>query len=219
MNRVRAEAGYTLIEVLIALTVFSIISVGFYQVMVQSVRGSEQSRDVAEISEEARAGFNRMLRDIREADSLDAASSTSFQLWVDYDADSARDYASDEVVVYTFDESAGTVTLASLDSGGSVQTSATLMDGVENDASDTDVFRYTSNRLEYDWSPVDGVTTWEEIDTPQSGVNGIGDRDGTLDVAELSYLSNIIIKFNVQVGDSQTEFLGEGQLRNRRFSV
>jgi prepilin-type N-terminal cleavage/methylation domain-containing protein len=219
MIREHAEAGYTLIEVLIALLVFSIISVGFYQVMVQGVRGSEQSRDVAEISEEARAGFNRLLRDVREADALDAAGSTSFTIWVDYDADSTRDYTSDEVIRYTFDEVEGTVTLASLDSGGNVQTSAVLMDGVQNDAANTDIFRYTSNRLEYDWNPVDGVTTWEEIDTPQTGVNGIGDRDGTLDVAELSLLSNIIIKFNVQVGDSVTEFLGEGQLRNRRFSV
>ncbi len=212
------ESGYTIIEVLVAMIVFSAISIGFYQVMISGVRGSETTRNVAEIAEEARAGFNRIVRDVREADSLDAASATSFTIWVDYDGDDVRDYASDEYIRYTFDEAAGTVTLASLDAAGDVQTSAVLMDNVENDEASTDIFQYASNRLEYDWNPQDGVTTWQEIDTPPTGYNNVGDRDGVLDTSELSYLTNIIIKFNVRVAEEVSEFAGEAQLRNRRFS-
>lgn len=215
----RDESGYTLVELLIGLLVFATISVGFYQVMLSGVRGSETTRDVAEISEEARSGLNRMIRDLREADSLDAASATSFTIWIDYDADNTRDYTSYEYVRYTFDQAAGTVTVAALNATATVLESGTLMDNVTKDSATTDVFSYSSNRLEYDWNPQDGVTTWQEIDNPQTGVNGIGDRDGVLDASELSYISNVSINFDVAVGGEETEFAAEAQLRNRRFSV
>jgi hypothetical protein len=93
------------------------------------------------------------------------------------------------------------------------------MQNVTKDAATTDIFSYSSNRLEYDWNPQDGVTTWQEIDSPPAGVNGIGDRDGTLDIGELSYLSNVSINFDVAIEGEETEFAGEAQLRNRRFSV
>jgi prepilin-type N-terminal cleavage/methylation domain-containing protein len=213
------EAGYTLIEILVAITLFSVVSIGFYQVMIQTVRGSETTRTVANIAEESRLGFNRMLRDAREADSLDAADATSFTIWVDYNANGTRDYTSDEEVRYTYSSGAGTITLASLNAASNVLSSAVLMSGVEAVDATVDVFDFTSNRLEYDYNPVDGITTWEEIDTPPTGVVGVGDRDGTLDSAELTYLSNIQIRFNVRINNRATEFYGEAQLRNRRFSV
>lgn len=219
MSRFSDESGFSLIEILVAVVLFSVISIGFYQVMISSVRGSEATATVANISEEARSGFNRMLRDAREADSLDAASSTSFTIWVDYDADNTRDYASYEYLRYTFSEADGTITLAALDSSSNVSTSAVLVRGVGKVDGTIDVFDYASNRLEYDHNPNDGVTTWEEIDTPPTGVVGVGDRDGTLDAAELTYLSNIQIRFDLRVDDRETEFYGEAQLRNRRFSV
>lgn len=215
----RSETGYTLVELLIGLLVFSMISIGFFQVMISGVRGSETTRSVAEISEEARLGLNRIIRDLREADSIDAASATSFTIWVDYDGDEVRDYATYEYVRYTFDQAEGTVTVEALDGTATVLSSGTLMDNVTRDAANTDVFSYSSNRLEYDWNPADGVTTWQEIDNPPAGVNGIGDRDGVLDAGELSYISNVSINFDVAVGGEETEFAAEAQLRNRRFSV
>ena len=213
------ETGFTLVEILIAVLLFGIISVGFYQVMISSVRGSETSETVAEISQQARTGYNRMIRDAREADVLDAASPTSFTIWVDYDGDGTRDYTSYEYIRYTFNETAGTITLAALDASSTTTSSATLVSGVEKVDPTIDVFSFSSNRLEYDYNPADGVTTWEEIDTPPTGVVGVGDRDGTLDAAELTFLSDIKIRFTVQVDDRETEFYGQAQLRNRRFSV
>ena len=217
------ESGFTIIEVLVAILLFSVVSVGFYQVMISSVRGSETTRDVAEISQEARIGYNRMLRDARDADSLDAASETSFTIWVDYDADDTRDYASDEYLRYTFNEGARTITLEALDGSNAVLESGVLVAGVRKVETTIPVFDYSSNRLEYDHLPSptpDGITTWEEIDNPPPGVFGLGDGDGNLDTAtELTYISNIIIRFNVRVETRETEFYGEAQLRNRRFSV
>ena len=213
------EGGYSLIEILVALVVFGAISIGFYQVLLSGVRGSETSGTVAEISQEARVGLNRMIRDLREADSLDAASATSFTIWVDYDGDTVRDYTSNEQLRYTFSEVGGTITLDALDASGNVLSTAVLMANVTKDAATTDVFSYSSNRLEYDWNPQDGVTTWQEIDNPPAGYNGLGDRDGALDTSELTYLSNVTINFDVAIDGEETEFAGEAQLRNRRFSV
>ena len=108
MNRLlEDESGYSLIEIFVALVVFGAISIGFYQVLISGVRGSETTRTVAEISEEARAGLNRMIRDLREADSLDAASATSFTIWVDYDGDNTRDYTANEYLRYTYSDAEG----------------------------------------------------------------------------------------------------------------
>jgi prepilin-type N-terminal cleavage/methylation domain-containing protein len=218
------ESGYTLIELLVGMVLFAAISIGFYQVMISGVRGSETTRSVAEISEEARAGLNRITRDLREADSLDAASASSFTIWIDYDGDETRDYTSYEYVRYTFTQASGTISVEALDATGTVLTSGVLMDNVTKDGTDTDLFSYSSNRLEYDWidaagNPTpDGVTTWQEVDDPPAGYS-VGDRDGTLDATELAYISNVSINFDVAVGGEESEFAAEAQLRNRRFSV
>ena len=220
MKRLAAdESGFTLIEILVALVVFAAISIGFYQVMLSGVRGSETTRSVAEISEEARAGLNRMIRDLREADTIDDASPTSFTIWVDYDGDETRDYTSYEYLRYTYSSVDGSISLDALDASSNPISSATLMENVTKDSANTDIFSYSSNRLEYDWNPADGVTTWQEIDDPPAGYNGLGDRDGVLDATELAYVSNVSINFDVAVGGEESEFAAEAQLRNRRFSV
>jgi prepilin-type N-terminal cleavage/methylation domain-containing protein len=241
----RNDRGFTLVEVLVAVTLFSILSVGFYQVMFAGVDGAQTSRNVAQISEEARVGFNRMLRDTREAGGhcfaggggtcgIATATDTSYSVEVDFDGDAVVDYDADEFLEFSFDAVAGTISVASLNADRSVRSGPeVLVAGVReiqptaSNPNPPPVFSYSSNYLEYDHDPVDGVTTWEEIDDPPSGVVGVGDGDDCLDqtglcgednLRELFYISNISYAFEVGVDGRFSAFYGETSLRNRRWA-
>jgi prepilin-type N-terminal cleavage/methylation domain-containing protein len=239
------EHGFTLVETLVAMMLFSILSVGFYQVMFSGVRGGETTNDVARISEEARIGLNRMLRDTREAGGhcfsgvsptcgLVTASPTSYSIEVDFDNDRTVDYAANEYLRYSFDAAAQTITIASLDSAGAVLSGPEVLISGVTAIPGREVFDYSSNYLEYDWAngnvvplagPADGVTGWREIDRPPAGVNGIGDGDGVLDdlgdnnPREVFFISEINISFQVSSGARSTEFFNQASLRNRRFGT
>ena len=220
MRQLRNDQGLTLIELLTAIVIFAILSVSFYQVLFMQTRGSETARSVAEIADEARPGFNRMVRDTREGDLISAASPTAFTVKVNFDGDSFYEMpngAGDaEILTYAYDEAAGTVTL----------NGETLMSGVDCLPADVegpcsrDVFSSSSNLLEYDWND-DGRTTWQEIDETACASHGIvevGDCDTppTLDASELPYLNIVSFALDVHAADESTEFVGVAQLRNRQ---
>jgi len=110
MTHAREEAGFTMIEVLVAITLFSILSVGFYQVMLSGVRGTDTTQDVVTISSEARLGLNRMVRETREADVISCAGGggpcatpTSYTVNIDFNGDGVYDPSSMDVITFTYD--------------------------------------------------------------------------------------------------------------------
>ena len=248
MSRIRDDGGYTLVEVMVAISLFSIISIGFYQVMFSGVTGSETARDVSRISEEARLGFNRMVRDTRETAGhcfgatdpscgLVRATATSYEVEIDFNGDGDVDYDQDEYLRYSFDAVAGTISVEALAADETtLEGPDVLVEGVEQIDPDgvsgpllpEDVFQYTSNHLEYDYLPTgapDGVTTSAEIDTPPAGVSDVGDGDGVLDgrgddnPREVLYISNIIYSFNVRQNERVSTFYAEASMRNRRWAT
>ena len=219
MRRLRSEAGFSMIELLTVIALFSLLSVSFYQVLFAQASGSDTTRSLARIADEARPGFNRMVRDTREADAISAASATSYTIKVNFDGDGLYETPNgagdQEILTFAYDEATDVITL-----NGEV-----LMQGVDcvrvtpTDPCTTDVFTYSSNFLEYDWNN-NGQTTWQEIDESSCathGVTGVGDCDQppVLDAAELPYLN--VVTFNVRVasGDNSSDFYTTAQLRNR----
>ena len=203
----RDESGFTLIELLASMMIFSIVSAGFYSVMFSVVEGSDDARSVASVSEEARMGLNRMVRDTREGSELTAASAASFTVRVDFENDAAG------FQNLTFSKSGDRILLDGEE----------LVDGIdclrttEGGPCQQDVFRFTSDRLQYDWNR-DGITTWQELDQSSSaahGVVGVGNNDGILNV-ELEFLSNVTFALSVSDDDAASRFIAEAQLRNRR---
>lgn len=208
----RDESGFTIIELLVTITLFAIVSVGFYQVLFSATRGSDTAQRVARISQEARQGFNRMIRDTREG-RLDSASSTSYNVQIDFDGDGDTSVATEnpngsgDFENLTFAYVAGDKTLT--------LNKEVLIEGVSPIGSEP-IFSYSSNFLEYDWN-ANGVTEWEELDTAADhGISGVGNDNGIMDAGELNYISSINYAFTVTAGDSSSEFYGQAQLRNRR---
>jgi prepilin-type N-terminal cleavage/methylation domain-containing protein len=213
MSRLRDEAGFGLVETMVAIMIFSVTSVAFYQVLFGQVRGTTATETAVRIGEEARAGFNRMVRDVREGDMLSAASPTSFTVKVNFDGNGLYESPNaqnvEEVLTYAYDASARTITL-----NGEV-----LMAGVEKVDETTDVFSYGSNVLDYDWDN-SGATTWIEVNNAScaaNGITGVGDCDAppVLDAAEFPHLATVSIALKVDVDGYEEEFRSTVQLRNR----
>jgi prepilin-type N-terminal cleavage/methylation domain-containing protein len=199
------ESGVTMVELLVAIGIFSVVSASFYAVLFAVQRGSNDARSVAVVSEEARLGFNRMVRDTREGLELTTASPDSFTVNVDYENDDLPPQT------LTFEKSGTEIQL----------NGETLIAGVDcirrNDACVQDIFRFTSNRLEYDWDG-SGVTTWQELDEsadPSHGVIGVGNDDGVLNI-ELPFVTDVMFALEITSSESSSELIASAQLRNRR---
>jgi prepilin-type N-terminal cleavage/methylation domain-containing protein len=203
MNVTRSEHGYTLVESLIALLLISIVSTTFYSVLFSGARGSERTRQVTKVSEEARSGLNRMVRDTREADVLASVSADSYNVQIDFNGDGAYENPNAdgdfEDLTFSYQAASETITL----------NGETLVAGVEPVASEP-VFSFTSSYLEYDWDG-NGVTTLTELEAaPSHGVTTVTAGN------EASFLTGVGFEFQVQSGESTERFVAEAQLRNRR---
>ena len=208
--RTKTEHGFTLVELLVAMTLFAVIGSGFYMVLFATIRGGDTARNVTRGSEEARLGFNRIIRDTRESDQIAACTTDGFpncyHVKIDFDGDglyqnpnSRGDF---EDLTYTYHAGTGQIRL-----NGSL-----LITGVQP-VGTAPIFMYTSNRLEYDGN-ADGVTTWQELDG--SGIAGVGNGNGVLDSSELSYITSVDYLFYVDAGGKRQKYYAQAQLRNRR---
>lgn len=196
------EEGFSMIELLVAFSIFAIISTSFYSMLFAGRRSSVGARDVARVSEEARLAFNRMVRDTRESEEFLSVSPTSFHVQVDFDRDGNKTENPNELgdyedLTFAFNESDRTITL----------NGAVLMRGVSKVGS-ADVFSFSSSKLEYDASPFDGTVTLAELSAAQAAGSAIANP--------MSELNNVTFHFNVTHGDQSTDFFGQAQLRNRR---
>lgn len=198
------QRGFTLVEILVSISLFMLISVTFYQLIVASTRSADTTRDVIEVSEEARLGFNRIVRDTREAEKLSAPTPTSYTVNIDFDDDGTNNENPNESgdfeqLTFAYDAAGKRITI----------NGETLIKGVSA-SSAKPIFSYFSNLLEYD-SDQDGQTTWQELDQ-----STIGNKNGAIDGFEVDKLTSITFALDVKAAKRVTQFVAEAQLRNRR---
>lgn len=229
----RDERGYSLVEVLVGAAMFSMIAVGFMAVLFSVSRATESTADSVRVSEEARLGLNRLVRDTREAAWIDLTSNSatathnSFTVKIDYNADGAytnpaptNAHGSYEIITYTYEPANDRITVTAPGVG-----TETLVRGVDcaknanTGACLGDVFSFTSNRLEYDWDR-DGVTTLAEIDAAPCALHGVtaldtGCNNGLVST-ELAVITSVNVAAELTAGGRSTNYFAEAQLRNRR---
>lgn len=201
------ERGLTLVELLVALSILSVVTMGFYSVMIAGTRSSQDARSVSRISEEARLGLTRLVRDTREAKSMhltQAPTATSYRILVDFNGDnvitehpgtnSAGDY---EDLTFSYHADSQTIRL-----------NGVILIGGVTPIPGQDMFTYSSHRLEYD-SDADGTVTLAELQAAQDANAAVPDPIWA-NVTEIGFA------FNVTNGGRTTAFNSETQLRNRR---
>ena len=206
MRPLERDDGFTLIETLVAISLFAIVSVSFYSVLLASIGVSETSHDVVRISEDARLGLNRMIRDTREGQTLSGLGPSSYRVDIDFDGDGITSGSREnpngngdyEELRFKYVESEDSLTL----------NDEVLAVGVEKIGSEP-IFSYTSNELKYDWNG-DGITTQAELDAASS--HGYPAIDGS----DSGLYTSVVFTFQVRSGDRATQFRGQAQLRNRR---
>ena len=198
---------------MVAIGLFAVVSTGFFSVMFSGVRGADTARSIVRLTEEARLGLNRIVRDTREADDLLSPTAISYEVRTDYDASglaggtvysplcTANGELGYEDVTYAYNAVARTITLCG----------STLVSGAEPITGEP-IFSYTSNYLEYDTNPANGVTTPEELDDAV----GVGNNNDTLDGVEINFISAVKFAFQVRDGGQVEQFRSQAQLRNRR---
>jgi prepilin-type N-terminal cleavage/methylation domain-containing protein len=214
------EDGFTLVELMVAMALFAVVSVGIYQLLFSVARSVEVTTDSAGVTQEARLGFNRMVRDTRQARSIQTLGSNRYTIRVDFNVDGqiAAEGATNaqgdyETITYRYDPATRTVRLSpTADGVGEV-----LMSGVSpassSSACGTRVFCYLSNLLQYDANG-DGTTTCTELDS--SGAVGVGNSSTTCDSAEWNSISSVRFSLTVESGNISNVFRAEAQLRNNR---
>jgi len=184
-------------------------------------RGTRTTESIARVTDEARLGFNRMVRDTREGREIAsvAADLNTYRVLVDFNADGdTLDELED--LEYSYNPGSEQIRLNGelLMSGVSCVPDAAYTSGCRP------VFDFRSDRLEYDWhgltsttSPPDGVVTWQELDeAPTHGVIGVGNGNGSLDAEELPYITSIVFSVRVVKNDASQDFQAIAQLRNNR---
>lgn len=214
---VRDEGGFTLVELLVGITILSLILVSAYSVMFSGVRGANNVESVVNVSGEARLGLNRMVRDTREARSLVLPiDEDEFSIAVDFDRDSDTPDTI-ETFAYEVEDGVGVITI-SVDGGDPEVLVSGVSPAVAADGSEIDLFTYSSNYLEFD-SDGNGIATWQEVDDAPAGVSG-GDGDGEISEPDLPFLSNVDFSMTISSGDDEAtraeEFFTQAQLRNLR---
>ena len=236
MTSRNTEAGLSLLEILVALAIFAMVSAAFMSVMLSGARSSDATRDNVRVAEEARLGINRMVRDTREAGWIDlsstspTASHTSFTVKIDFNGDGA--YANPagpgvdvggnyEIVTYAYDDPGDRITLTA--QGFPTETLVNGVDCVRSGGVCTsDVFSFTSNRLEYDGaidSTYDGVVELREINgaaCAPMNVTALDTCNSVLVDKELANITSVNFAFSLKTGNRSTNYFTEAQLRNRR---
>ena len=242
MSRLRAaldrrrkdDAGFTLVELLVATVLFLILSTMLFTTVVSGSRQAKNGREFNDLNEEARLLLNRMSRELREAQEITgvtnpggAASSTGTALYPSYYAANANadtsltfdvDFngngviepaASDpEELTYQYDRANRRVLL--LADGQALPVLAGNVEGF--------TVRFTSRLYQSDGSidgTRDGTVNWEELDADAVVAKGNGNH--VLDDPELKYVDSITMEITVLKGSRQQVYRTQVDLRNRPY--
>jgi prepilin-type N-terminal cleavage/methylation domain-containing protein len=222
MARVRAarqdgQRGFTLVEMLVATTIFLILTSALFGAVMATSNGVKSAREYNDLNEEARVLLNRMTRELREARRVAAVTNPAGSGWsatsnssVTFDVDfngnkNIEPNAADpERLTYTYDRATSRVTLQA--AGESYPILAANVSAFK--------LTYNSRLHQLDAAPKDGIVTWEELDADTSGA--YGNKNGVLD-QELEYIDSITIEFSVLTGSRKQDYRTQVDLRNRPY--
>lgn len=202
------DAGFSMIEMLVAMALFSLLGTVLIGFALGSSRVAADVTQAGNVTEEARLAIERMSRELRQAEqvsgaTVDGVKVVSLTLGVDFDGSGfveTDDAVDPEVLTYRWDPSARTLTLTA----NNAVTRPVLAGGVQA----VDI-RLRSSSWIHD-TDGDGTTTWQEIDESSAG-----NDNGVPDGVELALIDLVSVELVVRDGDAVRRFTVQADLRNR----
>ena len=224
----RDEDGYTITEMMVVVLILSLLMGVFYAFLFGGDRVATDGRNWVELNQTARLAFERLTRELREADQVLSVSSPSGDRSISFQADfdSSGSFATgtykpdispDEVITYSYNGSAGTLSVATQETPTGTATALS-----ENIISFRLLYYGSEPRLDIGCSGTvdppcaagDGVIHWQEIDrSPVAGIGGFGNNDGVLNV-ELQFVTSIVVEMTVGKGGQTHVYRTGVELRN-----
>lgn len=207
-------AGFTLIEVLVAMGLFGVLATLLLGLAVSTNAVTEDTRDRVGVAEEARTAMERLSRELRQATSIErvvlpatpGAGATSFTFWTDFDGDGHHTTSATDPEVLTYCWSPDTDRLRLTDQSGCADAEPVLAAEVQ-----TFVVDLESSEWAYDANG-DGITTWLELDARGAPV---GNGNGVPDGPELAHVDMLGVTMSVEDGAGSQTYHTRIDLRNR----
>lgn len=201
------DAGVSLVEVLVAMGLFGLITTTLLGMALGTSRVTEDTRRFAGLNEESRLAMERFSRELRQAREVQYFDETpsgdvTLRFWTDFDGDGSADVSvSDpEVLTYTWSSATKDLTLAGQGAGEAKVLSVSVSDF------SVDLF---SSLWEHD-TDGDGLASWEELDAAGAPV---GDDDNVPD-EELKRIDLVRVSMTVLDGPRAQTYRTEVTLRN-----
>ena len=208
----RDAAGFTLVEVLVAMGLFGVLGTILLGTALASNTVTKETRAHTDVAEETRTAMERLVREMRQSSGLEgvhlssgATDATWMTFWTDFNGDKAHtsNAADPEVLTYRWDPATGRLSLTAQTSI-SVETRPLLAAKVK-----TFDLLLRSSSWEYDANG-DGSTTWEELDA-----SPVGNHNNLPDDPELAYVDLVELTLVVDDGDATQTYRTQVDLRNR----
>jgi prepilin-type N-terminal cleavage/methylation domain-containing protein len=211
--RSQRDAGFSLIELLVAMGLFGLLSSILLGAALSTSKASTDTSKLGGVGEETRTAMERMTRELRQAATLRnvqlaAADNdgTRFTLWTDFNGNQCLNaQASDpEALTYAWNSTTGKLTLSAV-IGGQTKTDLVLAATVTSFTLDLN-----SSYWQYD-TDHNGTTTWQELDA-----SSIGDHDPrTFTDAELRRIDLVRLSMTATDGTHTVNYSTRVDLRNR----
>jgi prepilin-type N-terminal cleavage/methylation domain-containing protein len=241
-RRGRDQAGFTLVELLVAIVVLGALGTAFMSTILGASQSANATKSEHDLNEEARLAINRMARELRQATSItnvlnpdgptySSSGITAVTFTADFNGDGCIDGVAPspapvpaptcqpynannpETLTYCWDPSASVRQLY-LIPGTLAGNTCQVAGALPILAGQVTAFKlsYRSNNYLYDAND-DGITTWLELD--QAGPP-VGNQNGQLDAPELSHIDSIVIDLSVSAnGVHPQSYTTQVDLRNR----
>jgi prepilin-type N-terminal cleavage/methylation domain-containing protein len=221
------SGGYTLVEMLVALSIFSVLGAMIMSTVLTARSTTDNTRLTSDLNEEARVALNRISRELRQAVALsdvkasgggavvaaNPAAATSFTFTADFDGDGVIEPTATDPEELTYSWNGSQLLLTAADVSGNVVTSPVLAAHVTSFA-----IEFRSSLWQYDCDGLNG-TLWTELDKFQAAgcvpaSAGVGDNSGTLTATELAHVDNVVIRLTVLQGAKRQDYRVQVDMRN-----
>lgn len=210
---VNRDAGLSLVEVLVGMALFGVLGTLLLGLALSTSRVTEDTRNLAGVTEQARLAMERITRELRQAEEVRSVQFTggepsALTFWTDFNGNGEVNLnaADPEVMTYRWNQGTSALTLTANDADGTAITQPVMA---------VDVTRFTIDLLSSQWQydlNGNGTTTWQELD--QSGAP-VGNANGTLDTPELAEIDLVGVSMKVSRGSRAQEYSTQVDLRNQ----